>query len=272
MKKLVKVLTLAVMAALLLAPVSHAAAVIDVNGSTSVEPLMQALSDLYKVDNPDVTINITAPGSSAGIKAATDGTAQIGMSSRELKEEEKAAGLTETVIALDGIAVIVNQENPVADLTSEQIAAIYKGEITNWKDVGGEDSEILLVCREAGSGTRDAFEELMGLIDSDKKSLVYEDGAIFESSTNSVRENVAGKKNAIGYVSLGSMSEEVKAVKVDGVEASDEEIVAGNYKVSRPFLLLTKPDAGETVSAFLDYVMSDAGQAVVAEKGFISAK
>jgi len=183
-----------------------AQAVIQVNGSTSVEKLMTMLSDRYTAKNPGVSLQIQAPGSSAGIKAVHDGSAQIGMSSRELKGDELTWGLKETVIAYDGIAVVVHPSNSVKDLTTEQVNAIFSGKITNWKEIGGADQEILLVIREAGSGTRDAFEEIVKLFeekDGKKVSTVAEDKAIIADSTNAITQNVAGKESAIGYVSLG---------------------------------------------------------------------
>jgi len=241
--------------------------VIQVIGSTSVEPLITALADQFSSQNSNIQVQIQAPGSSGGIKAANEGSADIGMSSRELKGEEEGYGLTTYTMALDGIAVVVNKENPVTDLTSQQIGQIFTGTITNWKEVGGSDEEILLVVREAGSGTRDAFEELLKLEE------VAEDRAIIADSTNAVSQNIAGKKDAIGYVSLGSLNTNaVNAVAVDGVVCSAENIVNKSYKISRPFLLLTKGTVSAPVQSFLDFVLSDDAQALINEKGFISAK
>ena len=239
---------------------------ITINGSTSVEKLAISLSDQFAEQDGTVTFEITAPGSGAGIKAAQDGTADIGMSSRELKEEEKT--LHETQIATDAIAVIINNNNPVTDLTSEQITQIFKGEIKNWKDVGGPDKEILLVCREAGSGTRDAFEEIMSLSE-DGKSLINESTAIFVDATNPVAQNVQDKEEDIGYISLGSLTDQVKAVKVDGVEATEPNAQNGTYKIIRPFLLLTSEEPSGKVKEFMDYILSDAGQEQVVEAGFV---
>nr|WP_122012756.1 phosphate ABC transporter substrate-binding protein [Maliibacterium massiliense] len=244
------------------------AVTLSVVGSTSVEPLVQVLKDNYQQDvNANAAFDIQAPGSSGGIKAAIDGTADIGMSSRDLKDDEKSS-LKETVLAMDGIAVIVNKNNTVDDLSSEEITKIFKGEITNWKDVGGADKEIILVSREAGSGTRDAFEEIMDLV-KDKKSLVAEDKAIFTESTNSVMQNVQDKDNAIGYISLGSLKADVKPLKVDGVACNAENILDQSYVVARPFLLVTNGDPQGEVKAFLDYCLSEAGQKLVQDNKYI---
>lgn len=244
---------------------------VTIIGSTSVEKLAIALSDKFTDANPNYTFDVQAPGSSAGIKAAIDGTADIGMASRALAVEEKTAGLKEFTIALDGIAVVVNPANPVNGLTAEQITGVFSGKITNWKEVGGKDQEILLVSREAGSGTRDAFEELMNLVKY-KQSLIAEDRAIFAESTNSVAQNVQDKAEAIGYISLGSLKSNVKALEVDGVPCTVANVQAGAYKVARPFLMVTKGEPNASVQAFLDYVFSDAGQNVVSDEKFIPVK
>lgn len=244
---------------------------VTIIGSTSVEKLIISLSDQFGVNNDNYTFDVQAPGSSAGVKAAIDGTADLGMASRELTADEKTKGLEEHVIALDGIAVVVHPDNPVSNLTQDQITDIFAGRITNWKEVGGNDQEILLVSREAGSGTRTAFEELLNLIE-DKQSIIAEDRAIFAESTNSVAQNVQDKVEAIGYISLGSMRDEVKALDVDGVPCSMENVQARTYKVARPFLLLTGGAASAEVQAFLDFIFSDAGQTVVADQGFIPVK
>ena len=246
---------------------------IMVTGSTSAEPLVSALADLFMEKNPGVTIAVQGNGSSAGIKAATDGSAALGMSSRELKEEEKGS-ITPTTLCMDGIAVVVNKENTVANLTKDQISQIFKGEITNWKDVGGPDEEILIVSREAGSGTRGAFEEICKLTeknaDGNEVSLVDESKAIIADSTNAVSTTVSTKKNAIGYISLGSYdSSLVTALDVDSVACTQENIVAGSYSIARPFLLISGPATDDVAKAFLDYAMSAEGQAVVAEHKYI---
>lgn len=248
---------------------------LNVIGSTSVEPLMTAIGDKY-TNETGVKVQVQGNGSSAGIKAAQDGSADIGMSSRELKQEELDSGLETQTLALDGIAVIVNTNNPVKSLTTDQISKIFKGEITNWKDVGGNDQEILLAIREAGSGTRDAFEELCNLTEEqgDKTvSVVDESKAIVSDSTNALAQNVSSKENAIGYISLGSLdASAVTALEVDGVACTEENVQAGTYKISRPLLLVTKGAPSADAQALIDYAMSEEGQAVVTEQGFILAK
>lgn len=248
---------------------------LNVIGSTSVEPLMTAIGDKY-TNETGVKVQVQGNGSSAGIKAAQDGSADIGMSSRELKQEELDSGLEPQTLALDGIAVIVNTKNPVKNLTVDQISKIFKGEITNWKDVGGNDQEILLAIREAGSGTRDAFEELCSLTEKqgDKTvSVVDESKAIVSDSTNALAQNVSSKENAIGYISLGSLdASAVTALEVDGVACTEENVQAGTYKISRPLLLVTKGAPSADAQALIDYAMSEEGQKVVTDKGFILAK
>lgn len=245
-----------------------------ITGSTSAEPLVTVFGDLFMEANPDVSVAVQGNGSSAGITAATNGTAQLGMSSRNLSEEEAAEGVTGTTICMDGIAVVVNLENPVKDLTTDQIASIFKGEITNWSELGGNDEEILIISREAGSGTRSAFEEICGLLGEDEEgneiSLVDESKALIADSTNAVSTNVVSHVNAIGYISLGSYdSTQVHAINVGGVECTEENIVAGTYPIARPFLLVQGPATDDLARAFLDYILSADGQAVVSEQGYI---
>jgi phosphate transport system substrate-binding protein len=243
--------------------------IINVVGSTSVTPVLQKLSDDYMGKVENVKINVQGVGSSAGVKSANDEICEIGMSSRNLKSAEKEWGLTEHVIAYDGIDIVVHPENPVADLTSDQVNKIFKGEITNWKEVGGNDQEILVVSREAGSGTRGAFEELLKLqeknADGKKVSIVVENALIAEGN-GAVKANIASKKSAIGYISLSYVDESVKDILVDGNKGSVENIKNGSYKVSRPFLLLTKGELSDDVSKFLDYIVSEEGQTIVGEK------
>lgn len=250
--------------------------VIQVNGSTSVEKLMTMLSNQYTAKNPNVSLQIQAPGSSAGIKSVNDGSAQIGMSSRELKGDELTWGLNATPIAYDGIAVVVHPANPVTNLTMEQVHQIFSGKITNWKEVGGPDKEILLVIREAGSGTRDAFEEIVKLFeekDGKKVATVAEDKAIIADSTNAITQNVAGKENAIGYVSLGSLNTgTTRALQLNGVDCTAENVKNKTYAIARPFLLLTKGTPSAEVQSVLDYILSAEGQALVTEEKFISVQ
>lgn len=224
--------------------------------------------------NPDVTVNYSGTGSGTGIQAAIDGTVDLGLASRALKDEEKSNGAVENIVALDGVAVVVNPENGVTDLTVEQIAQIFTGEITNWSELGGNDEEILIISREAGSGTRSAFEEICGLLGEDEEgneiSLVDESKALIADSTNAVSTNVVSHVNAIGYISLGSYdSTQVHAINVGGVECTEENIVAGTYPIARPFLLVQGPATDDLARAFLDYILSADGQAVVSEQGYI---
>ncbi|RCX17540.1 phosphate ABC transporter substrate-binding protein (PhoT family) [Anaerobacterium chartisolvens] len=239
---------------------------ITIVGSTSVQPLAEALADEFGTANPGVKIDVQGGGSTTGVKAANDGTGDIGNSSRDLKDEEKAWGLTEHVIALDGIAVAVNPSNAVQDLTKDQLIKIFTGEIVNWKEVGGADKEILIVSREAGSGTRGAFEEILKIEDKVKSDALVAEG------TGAVMANVASKDNAIGYISLGSMDKTVKGLKIDGVEPTVENIKAKTYIIARPFLMLTKGDLKPEVKAFIDFIMSDKGQETVVSQKFISSK
>jgi len=242
---------------------------ISVVGSTSVQPLAQQLADKYNESNAQIKIDIQGVGSTAGVKAVHDGTCDIGTSSRKLKEEEKAWNLTETVIAQDGIAVIVHPSNKIEDLTKDEVAKIFKGDIKNWSELGGDDKEIIVVSREAGSGTRGAFEELLKLEkkeDGKKISLVI-DNALIANGNGSVMANVAGKDNAIGYMSMGMVdATKVKKLKIEGVEATEENTQAGNYPISRPFLMLTKSDANKETEDFLNFIMSDAGQELVSKE------
>ncbi len=245
---------------------------VTVSGSTSVQPLAQDLADVFNEKYPDVSVEIQGGGSSQGIKDVTDGTSDIGESSRELTPDEKN-GLAEHVIAYDGIAVVVNPANTVKDLTRDQIQKIFKGEITNWKDVGGKDQEILAVAREASSGTKTAFEELLGLQekrDGQTVSLVRKD-ALVADGNGPVKANISSKENAIGYLSLGFADSTVKKLSIDGVECSVENIKNKSYAVSRPFLMLIKGAASPETQAFLDFVKSDAGQEIVG-KTYITIK
>ena len=248
--------------------------VVNTNGSTSMEKVMQVLIEAFKEQQPNVTVNYTGSGSGAGVTSAIDGTADLGLASRALKSEEEEKGAQANIVALDGVAVVVNPDNAVDDLTVDQIAQIFKGEITNWKDVDGPDEEILLVSREAGSGTRGAFEEICKLTeknaDGNEVSLVDESKAIIADSTNAVSTTVSTKKNAIGYISLGSYdSSLVTALDVDSVACTQENIVAGTYSIARPFLLISGPATDDAAKAFLGYAMSAEGQAVVAEHKYI---
>ncbi|MFA9398066.1 MAG: phosphate ABC transporter substrate-binding protein [Clostridiaceae bacterium] len=238
---------------------------VSVVGSTSVQPLAQAIADEFESVEPGIKIDIQGVGSTAGVTAIHDGTCDIGTASRKLKGNETGYGLDEHIIAYDGIGVVVNPSNKVSDLTTEQIKDIFEGKITNWSEVGGADDDILVVSREDGSGTRGAFEELMELIDSDKVSTVVAN-ALIADSNGAVKANIASKENAIGYMSLGMIDDSVKKTMVDGIEATDANIIAGEYNVSRPFLMLTNGEVNEITQAYLDFIMSDAGQKIVSEE------
>jgi len=241
---------------------------ISMVGSTSMEKLANALSEAFMEEHPDVTVTAEFVGSGAGIEAVTNGTADIGNSSRSLKDEEKAAGVVENVVAIDGIAVCVDPANEVADLTKEQLTNIYNGTVTNWKEVGGADEPIIVIGREAGSGTRGAFEELVDLVDGCKYANELD-------STGAVIAKVASTPGAIGYASLDALDDSVKALSLEGVEATAENIKAGNYFLSRPFVMATKGEISEQndlVQAWFDFVLGDEGQQVASEVGLITVK
>ena len=241
---------------------------ISMVGSTSMEKLANALSEAFMEKYPDVTVTAEFVGSGAGIEAVTNGTVDIGNSSRSLKDEEKAAGVVENVVAIDGIAVCVDPANEVANLTKEQLTNIYNGTITNWKEVGGADEPIIVIGREAGSGTRGAFEELVDLKDACKYANELD-------STGAVIAKVASTPGAIGYASLDALDDSVKALSLEGVEATAENIKAGNYFLSRPFVMATKGEISEQndlVQAWFDFVLGDEGQQVASEVGLITVK
>ncbi|MCR6544113.1 phosphate ABC transporter substrate-binding protein [Dehalobacterium formicoaceticum] len=234
-------------------------------GSTSVQPLAEELAAAFMEKNPDVKIDVQGGGSSAGVKAAADGVADLGMASRELKDEEKTS-VQATVIAKDGIAVVVNTGNAVSDLTMDQVKGIFSGEISNWDQVGGASAPIVVINREEGSGTRGAFEELvLG------EEVKFIESAAIQNSTGAVRTAVSSDANAIGYISMGSLDDSVKALKVDGVDATEDNVIAGTYKISRPFNFLSKGEPTELAKTFIDWILSAEGQEVVAEE-FIPVK
>lgn len=245
---------------------SQVTGTITVAGSTSVQPFSEVLAEAFMSKNPGVKVHVQGGGSTQGIQAAISGAAEIGASSRELKDQEKEAQLVETTMALDGIAVVVHKDNPITELTREEIKNIYLGNITNWKALGGPPGDITVVCREEGSGTRGAFEEIV----MDKEIITNK--AIIQNSTGAVRTTVAGDPRGIGFVSLASLNEEVKAVKVDGVEPSLENVKNGSYQISRPFLYLTKGQPEGVVKAFIDFTLSREGQQLLVEEGAISVK
>lgn len=237
---------------------------VTVSGSTSVGSPMENLAEAFEAKNPDVKVEVQQLGSSAGIKNAIEGVSEIGMSSRDLKDEEKSAGLKETIIATDGIAVITNKANSVTDLTLDQVRDIYTGKITNWKEVGGKDAPIVVVSREDGSGTRDGFQEKVGF---ESEELV-KDAQITDGSGN-IKSTVEGNENAIGYISFGYVDEAVNAVKVDGVEINHETVANNEYVIARPFILVNKEGISDNAQALIDFILSDEGQSILEEKGFI---
>ena len=239
---------------------------VSTNGSTSMEKVIGALSEQFMSDNSGVSVTYDPTGSGAGIEAAGNGSADIGLASRALKDEEKAGGLTETVVALDGIAVIVNADSKVEDLSVEQIAKIFTGEITDWSEVGGEAGKISCIGREAGSGTRDGFESITGTKDACKLDQEL-------TSTGGVIEAVAGNANAIGYASLSAVEgkDTVKAVTVGGVACTEETVLDGSYAIQRPFVLVTKTDASLSTAAqaFFDYTTSTAANDLIKAAGAV---
>ena len=239
---------------------------VSTNGSTSMEKVIGALSEQFMADNSGVSVTYDPTGSGAGIEAAGNGSADIGLASRALKDEEKAGGLTETVVALDGIAVIVNAGSKVEDLSVEQIAKIFTGEITDWSEVGGEAGKISCIGREAGSGTRDGFESITGTKDACKLDQEL-------TSTGGVIEAVAGNVNAIGYASLSAVEgkDTVKAVTVGGIACTEETVLDGSYAIQRPFVLVTNTDAplSTAAQAFFDYATSTAANDLIKAAGAV---
>ncbi len=239
---------------------------VALNGSTSMEKVIGALSEQFMADNSDVSVTYDATGSGAGIEAASNGSADIGLSSRGLKDEEVSGGLVGTTVALDGIAVIVNANSKVADLTVEQIAKIFTGEITDWSEVGGDAGVISCIGREAGSGTRDGFESITGTKDACKMDQEL-------TSTGAVIEAVAGNPNAIGYASLSSVEgkDTIKAVTVGGVSCTEATVLDGTYEIQRPFVLVTKEGAelSAQAQAFFDFATSAAANDLIKAAGAV---
>lgn len=239
---------------------------ISMVGSTSMEKFANALSETFMEKYPKVTVTAEFVGSGAGVEAVANGSADIGNASRNLKDEEKAKGVVENIVAIDGITVVVDPANTVEDLTKDQLAGIYDGTVTNWKDVGGSDAPIVVVGRESGSGTRTAFEELLKLEDKCKYANELD-------STGAVMAKVASTPGAIGYVSLDVLDDTVKALKLDGSEPTEENIKAGNYFLSRPFVMATKGEISEQndlVKALFDFIHSEEGTELVKSVGLIS--
>ena len=239
---------------------------VSTNGSTSMEKVIGALSEQFMADNSGVTVTYDPTGSGAGIEAASNGSADIGLASRALKDEEKAGGLTETIVALDGIAVIVNADSKVENLTVEQIGKIFTGEITDWSEVGGDAGTISCIGREAGSGTRDGFESITGTKDACKLDQEL-------TSTGGVIEAVAGNPNAIGYASLSAVEgkDTVKAVTVGGVACTEAAVLDGSYAIQRPFVLVTKDGTAlsPAAQAFFDFATSKDAASLIQNAGAV---
>lgn len=239
---------------------------VSTDGSTSMEKVIGALGEAFESNHDEVTFTYNPTGSSAGITAVAEGRCDIGLSSRELKEEEIEKGLEGTILAYDGIAIIVNTDNPVSDLSLETIAKIYTGEITNWSEVGGSDGEIVLIGREANSGTRDGFESITDTKDKCKYRQEL-------TATGDVISAVAGNPHAIGYASVASVKDTVKPVTVDGVAPTEETIKDGTYLIQRPFVLVTKKDTklSDTAKEFFDYCLSEKAKETITSAGVVPA-
>lgn len=239
---------------------------VSMAGSTSMEKLANAAAEAFMEKYPGVSVTAEFTGSGAGIESVLAGSVDIGNSSRSLKDEEKSAGAVENIVAIDGIAVVSDPENTVDDLTKDQLIAIYKGETKNWKELGGADQAIVVVGREAGSGTRGAFEELLGIEDACKYANELD-------STGAVMAKVASTLGAIGYVSLDVVNDTVKSMKLEGVEATEANIKAGDYFLSRPFVMATKGEISEQTEAaqeFLNWMKSEEGKEVIKGVGLIT--
>ena len=239
---------------------------VSTDGSTSMEKVIGFLSEAYMEEHGDIKVTYNPTGSSSGIQAVAEGRCDIGLASRDLKEEE-TADLQGTVVAIDGIAIIVNPDNPVTDLTIEQIGMIYSGKITNWKEVGGSDAPVVCIGREAASGTRDGFEEVTGTKDKCQYSQEL-------TSTGDVVQTVSGNPNAIGYASVASVNDTVKMVSVEGVSPTTETIQDGEYKVQRNFVLVTKKDTALSKAAqeFFDFATSEQADSLITEAGAVPVK
>lgn len=264
MKKIISLFVAAVLMCTAMVGCSKSESV-STDGSTSMSKVIESLSEAF-LEDTGIEVTYNATGSGAGIEAVLAGRCDIGLSSRDLKEEEKEKGLEGTILAYDGIAIIVHPDNPVADLSIETIAKIYTGEITNWKDVSGNNGEIVLIGREANSGTRDGFESITDTEDKCK----YRQEC---TSTGDVITAVSSNPNAIGYASLASVKDSVKAVSVDGVTPGEATVKDGSYAVQRPFVLVTKADTklSENAQKFFDYITSEAANEVISGAGVVPA-
>ena len=267
MKRMITMMMAAVLALTMLAGCgsTNTTGSVSTDGSTSMEKVIGALGEAFQNDT-GISFTYNPTGSGIGIKAVQEGRCDIGLSSRDLKDEEKAAGLTGTVLAYDGIAIIVHPENPVSDLSVETIAKIYTGEITNWSEVGGNDVDIVPIGREAGSGTRDGFESITDTEDACKYRQEL-------TSTGDVITTVSQNPGAIGYASVASVKDTVKALKVDGVAPTEETIKDGSYVVQRPFVLVTKTgvELSDAAFKFFSYITSNDANEIISAAGVVPA-
>ena len=266
MKKIVSLFAAAILMCSAMVGCSSSNESVATDGSTSMNKVITSLAEAYQADT-GVTVTYNATGSGAGIQAVLEGRCDIGLSSRDLKDEEKEKGLEGTTLALDGIAIIVNPANTVSDLDVEKIAKIYTGEIKNWKEVGGKDAEIVIIGREPGSGTRDGFESITDTKDKCKYRQEL-------TSTGDVITTVGSNPDAIGYASLASVKDTVKAVTVGGVAPSEATIKDGTYVIQRPFVLVTNKDKALSDSAkkFFDYITSEAANKIITDSGVVPVK
>lgn len=264
MKKLISFIAVAFMLVCSLTGCGSSEQSISTDGSTSMEKVIGALGEAFEDEYSGVTFTYNPTGSGAGITAVAEGRCDIGLSSRTLKDEEKSQGLQEAVLAYDGIAVIVNPANEITDLDVETIAKIYKGEITNWKELGGKDAEIVLIGREANSGTRDGFESIT---DTEGECKYRQE----LTSTGDVITTVANNPNAIGYASVAAVKKSVKAITIDGVAPTEETIKNGSYEIQRPFVLVTRKDTelSETAQNFFDFCMSEDAKEIIRNAGVV---
>lgn len=244
----------------------NASGTVSTDGSTSMEKVIGVLGEAFQEANKGITFTYNPTGSGSGIQAVSEDRCDIGLSSRALKEEEKESGLSETVLAYDGIAIVVHQDNPVSDLDLETISKLYTGEIVNWKEIGGTDAEIVLIGREAGSGTRDGFESITGT----KDSCQYRQEL---TSTGDVITTVAQNPNAVGYASLASVGDTVKTLTVGGVAPTEETVKDGSYAIQRPFVLVTKSDAklSDAAQKFFDFAMAPENAELISKAGVVPA-
>lgn len=231
---------------------------VSVVGSTTVQPVAQDAADAFMAENPNISIEIQGVGSSAGVQAAYDGTADIGAASRELKGDELDWGLDQHIIAHDAIAVVLHKDNPVENLTLDQVKQIFVGEISNWSEVGGPDEDIIVISREEGSGTRSAFQEIVGFEEPSELALIND-------GNGAVKANLATQPYGIGYISLGIVDDTIKAVSVNDIAPTLETTKSGEYPISRNLLMLTKGELDDGTQSYLDFILSDAGQEIVAE-------